>query len=146
MAMAVAHPALASDDDHHMSGHMQGNMDQMQNDMGQMKETFLVKKEIDGFSVSFHAMKAKEGMQHGGSHNFMVKVEKGDKALTDLMINSKVSHPNGKSESKMMMKMGDWYMAGYDLDHDGQHQLMVLFKTADGTKHFGGMYYPKEDH
>jgi len=81
-------------------------------------------------------------MQHGGSHNVMIKVEKDGKALTNLTANSKVMHPNGKSESKMLMKMGDWYMAGYDLDHSGQHKLMVLFKTADGAKHFGGVLYP----
>jgi len=52
-----------------------------------------------------------------------------------------VVHPNGKAESKMMMKMGDWYMAGYDLGHAGRHQVMVLFKTADGKKHFGGTFY-----
>ena len=45
--------------------------------------------------------------------------------------------------NQMMMKMGDWYMAGYDLGHNGQHQLMALFKTADGVKHFGGVYYPE---
>ncbi|GAV20259.1 hypothetical protein MMIC_P1223 [Mariprofundus micogutta] len=170
------------------------NQDHMQGDMDKMKGTtsaFLVTKEIDGYTVSFHVMKAKEGMQHGGSHhsagvpngtavsrpqgegqdapshhsarqlngmasshpqgkgqdapshNLMAKVEKDGKALTDLVVNSKVTHPNNKSESKMLMKMGDWYMAGYDLGHEGQHQLMILFKTADGTKHFGGVYFPE---
>jgi hypothetical protein len=156
MAMAAAQPALAGEDGHHMggmSGHMQGDHHKeamkehshKQGDMSSMKGMFLKKKEIDGYTVSFHVMKVKEGMQHGGTHNFMVKVEKDGKALTDLVANSKVTHPNGKSESKMLMKMGDWYMAGYDLDHDGQHQLMVLFKTSDGTKHFGGVYYPKDN-
>ena len=145
MAMAAVQPALASDDTHkmHDDGHMQHDMGK-EKDMSQMKGAFLVKKEIDGFTVSFHAMKAKEGMEHGGTHNFMVKVEKDGKALTNLMINSKVTHPNKESESKMLMKMGDWYMAGYDLGHEGQHQLMVLFKTADGEKHFGGVRYPQE--
>ena len=41
----------------------------------------------------------------------------------------------------MMMKMGDWYMAGYNLGHAGNHQVMVLFKTSDGKKHFGGVLY-----
>ncbi|GAV20616.1 hypothetical protein MMIC_P1588 [Mariprofundus micogutta] len=163
MAMATAQPALAAGDTHHMGGHMQGDhhngdmqkhgkhgdMDKMQGmkgDMSQMKGAFLVKKEIDGYTVSFHVMKAKEGMQHGGTHNFMAKVEKDDKALTNLVVNSKVTHPNNKSESKMLMKMGDWYMAGYDLGHEGQHQLMVLFKTADGKKHFIGTNYPENKH
>ena len=116
----------------------------MASDSKPMKDMFLVKKDIDGYTVSFHAMKVAEGMQHGGSHNLMIKIEKDGKALTNLTANSKVTHPNGKSESKMLMKMGDWYMAGYDLDHQGQHQLMVLFKTADGVKHFGGVHYPKD--
>jgi len=170
IVMAAAQPAMAGEGEHgHMHGdkhqgmmqehghdmsqmkseHGHHDMDkmadhgQMQGDMKAMNEMFLVKKEIDGFTVSFHAMKAKSGMEHGGSHNVMIKVEKDGKALTDLTVNSKVTHPNGKSESKMLMKMGDWYMAGYDLDHAGQHKLMVLFKTADGTKHFGGVLYPE---
>jgi len=102
---------------------------------------FLVKKEIDGYTVSFHIMKAKEGMQHGGAYNLMVKVEKNGKALTNILINSKVSHPNKESESKMLIQMGDWFMAGYDLGHPGVHQIMVLFKTSDGKKHFGGIEY-----
>jgi len=108
-----------------------------------MKGMFLVKKKIDGYDVSFHVMKVKEGMEHGGTHNLMVKVEKDGRVLTDLLINSKAVHPNGESESKMLMKMGDWYMAGYNLGHPGRHQLMVLFKTSDGAKHFGGVYYPE---
>jgi len=158
LTIAATQPALASDGAHHdmnagmhagsqHTEHMHGDMGKakgMKGDMIQMKGAFLVIKEIDGYTVSFHAMKAKEGMQRGGTHNFMAKVEKDGKALTDLVVNSKVTHPNNKSESKMLMKMGDWYMAGYDLGHEGQHQLMVLFKTADGAKHFGGVYFPEK--
>ncbi len=142
VTMTAAQPALAAGDGHHMHESMQGHAS-MKGDMNQKKGAFLVKKEIDGYTVSFHAMKAKEGMQHRGTHTFMAKIEKDGKALTDLVVNSKVTHPNNKSESKMMMKMGDWYMAGYDLGHEGQHQLMVLFKTADGAKHFAGVYFPE---
>ena len=39
------------------------------------------------------------------------------------------------------MKMGDWLMAGYGLGHKGKHQMMVLFKTKDGKKYKGGVYY-----
>lgn len=156
-----ATPALAAGDQEHMHGHDQQKMEQPVNqdnhkahgsNMGQhampknkMAGMFLVKKEIDGYAVSFHAMKAKSGKEMGGSHNFMIKVEKDGVAVTGLTANSKVVHPNGKSESKMMMKMGDWHMAGYDLGHEGRHQLMALFKTADGAKHFGGVYYPEAD-
>ncbi len=103
---------------------------------------FLKKKAIDGYTVSFHVMEAKKGMEHGGSHNLMIKIEQNGKAVTDVKINSKVIHPNGKAETKPLMKMGDWYMNGYDLGHEGKHQLMILFKTKDGKKHKGGVYYP----
>lgn len=103
---------------------------------------FLVEKEIDGYTVSFHVMEAQQGMNHGGSHNFMIKVEQNNKTLNDVTINSKVIYPDGKDESKALMKMGDWYMAGYDLASKGKHQMMILFKTSDGKKHKGGVYYP----
>ena len=102
---------------------------------------FLEKREIDGYSVSFHVMEAQEGMRHGGSHNFMIKVEKNGKILNDVIINSKIIFPDGKDQSKALMRMGDWYMNGYDLGKKGKHQMMILFKTADGVKHKGGVYY-----
>ncbi|OIO74122.1 MAG: hypothetical protein AUJ57_02855 [Zetaproteobacteria bacterium CG1_02_53_45] len=142
--LTATQSALASENSsQHKPGATQSQS--MQGDMGQKKEQmFLVKKEIDGFTVNFHVMQAKPGKEMGGSHDFMVKVEKDGAVVTDLTANSKVTHPNGKSESKMMMKMGDWYMAGYDLGHTGTHQLMVLFKTGDGAKHFIGVYYPEQ--
>ena len=107
-------------------------------------KTFLKKKHIDGYDVTFHVMDAKDGMKMGDeSHHFMIKVEDKGKQLNNIKINSKVVFPNGKAESKMLMKMGDWYMAGYDLANHGKHQMMILFKTADGKKHSGGVYYAK---
>jgi len=102
---------------------------------------------IDGYSVTFQITAAEKGQEMGGSHNVMIKVQRAGKALTDVVVNSKVIYPNGKAETKMMMGMGDWYMAGYDLGHVGlghvgKHQVIVLFKTADGAKHKGGIYYP----
>jgi len=132
-----------------MKGHDMGSHDMDAHDnmkhgdmkMGKSSAMFLEKKEVDGYTVSFHIMPAKDGMGHGGSHNLMVKVEQDGKALSDVVINSKVFHPNNSSESKMLMKMGDWYMAGYDLGHAGKHGIMVLFKTADGKKHKASVYY-----
>ncbi len=122
--------------------HNQTPMDQGSHDtMAAQSKMFLEKTQIDGHTVSFHVMQAKEGMQHGGSHNLMIKVEKDGRTLNDIAVNSKVVFPDGKEGSKMLMKMGDWYMAGYDLGQTGEHQLMVLFKTADGQKHFGGIHY-----
>lgn len=105
------------------------------------EKMFLEKREIDGYTVSFHVMEAHEGMRHGGSHNFMIKIEKNGKALDDVVINSKVIFPNGKDQSKALMRMDDWYMNGYDLGKKGKHQMMILFKTSDGIKHKGGVYY-----
>jgi len=102
---------------------------------------FVKKKEIDGYTVSFHIMKAKEGKSHGGTHNFMLKVEQDGRILTDITVNSKVVHPNGSAQTSKLSRMGDWYMTGYDLGHEGEHQVMVLFKTADGEKHKGGVHY-----
>jgi len=44
-------------------------------------------------------------------------------------------------DGDMHTRMGDWYMASYDLDHPGKHQVMVLFKTEGGEKHFVGVEY-----
>jgi hypothetical protein len=155
MALLVSMSAtLASEEHHHDShknnhksdtemNHNNHNSDShqqsgMSHDKGDM---FLVKKNIDGYQVSFHVMKARPGKEMGGSHDFMIKVEKAGMTLSSIAMNTKVIHPDGTAESKKVMKMGDWFMAGYDLGHKGKHQMMVLFKTKDGKKHMGGVYY-----
>jgi len=131
---------------HHMSDRMSDNPCAMQpmNPCDTQAAGFLKKEVIDGYDVSFHVVKAPEGMEQGGTHHVMVKVEQNNEIIVLKAINSKVTHPNGESESKMMMKMGDWYMAGYDFGHSGDHKVMILFKTEDGQKHFGGIVYPSE--
>ncbi len=111
---------------------------------GQQKvgDMFLEKKMIDGYHVSFHIMKAIPGQEHGGSHNVMIKVEQNGAVLGNLLINSKVKNAAGKATQKRLMKMGDWYMNGYDLGEKGQYMVMILFKTADGKKHKGMVSYP----
>lgn len=118
------------------------NMSGESPEMGDMKGAFLKKKTVDGYQLSFHVMKAAGNAEHSGAYQFMLKVEQGGHAIRNLMVNSKVRHPNNQSESKMMMKMGDWYSAGYDLTHPGDHELIVLFKAKDGSKHFASVYYP----
>lgn len=140
-----SHSGGHDNDDGHQHSHDAGMNHKGHSDMGGMSGMdgmFLVKKNIDGYDVSFHVMKAKPGKEMGGTHDFMIKVEKDGKALTNIPMNTKVVHPNGKSETKETMVMGDWLMAGYDLGHEGKHQMMILFKTADGQKHKGGVYYP----
>lgn len=142
---------LANEDHHHegempMQQHEHGmNMKDMAEGagkMGEMGSAFLVKKQIDGYDVSFHVMRAQPGKEMGGSHDFMIKVEKDGKVVNDVKMNTKVIYPDGDAESKPAMKMGDWMMAGYDLHDNGRHQMMILFKTMDGKKHRGGIYYP----
>jgi hypothetical protein len=143
LSLSIAHGGM---DEHNHDGKMMHDADEHSDhtshkghDMGKM---LLEKKTIDGYQVTFSVMKAKPGMEMGGSHDFMIMIEKDGKAITNAVMNTKVIQPNKNSESKMTMMMGDWYMAGYDLGHEGEHQLMILFKTADGSKHKGGIYYP----
>ena len=142
--IAIAADEHMGHDDHagHNMSHDDGH--DKHSDMNKMSNMFLEKREIDGYTVSFHVMPKNEAMDMGATHNLMVKVEKAGRMIEGLKINSKIVHPNDKSETKALMKMGDWYMAGYDLGHAGSHQLMVLFKTAEGTKHRVGVYYPKK--
>lgn len=135
--LLVSLPSLAADPAAHQEhdGHLSDMTTQQTRDM------FLEKKVIDGYTVSFHVMKVSPEMEHGGSHNFMVKIEKDDRILDEVVVNSKVIAPDGESHSKFLQKMGDWYMNGYDLGQEGRYQLIILFKTADGIKHSGGVYY-----
>lgn len=106
-----------------------------------MDGMFLEKRQIDGYDVSFHVMKPADGPSMGGTHHVMIKVEKDGKPVDGIVMNTKVVYPDGKDESKKAMKMGGWYMAGYDMQDGKKHQLMILFKTPDGEKHKGGVYY-----
>jgi hypothetical protein len=128
---------------HMQAPHAHGEMKHGDMQMDNMPKMFLVKKEVDGYEVTFHVMPAKTEMAHGGSHNVMVKIEKDGKEVSDVLINSKVFFPNKTSDSKMLMKMNGWFMNGYDIG-EGRHGIMILFKTADGKKHKASVYYPEE--
>lgn len=145
-------PSIQASESHDHGGGM-GNAEMKHDDHDGMKHEghgvdddtmdgmFLKKKQIDGYTISFHVMKPAGGPSMGGGHHFMVKVEKDGKPVPGIVMNTKVVYPDGKSESKKAMAMGDWYMAGYDLKDNGKHQLLILFKTPDGKKHKGGVYY-----
>ena len=139
----VVSPVLYSAETQHNHDGMPMEMQMQQDKSHSDAAMFLKKMEVDGYTVSFHVMKANDNMHHGGSHDFMIKIEKDGKVEQNVLINSKVIDPNGKAESKKLMKMGDWYMAGYDLGENGKYQLMILFKTADGKKHKAGVYYSR---
>jgi len=125
-AKARHHDSGMKDDDRH--GHKKGGM-------------YSVSKEVDGYTVSFMIMPAKPGKEMGGSHNVMIKVAQNGKLVKNVVMNSKVIHPNGKSQTKKTMAMGDSLMAAYDLGHKGDHKLMVLFKTEDSKEHKAGISY-----
>ncbi len=141
----MGHDGMKHGDDHGMDGHKEKDghgMDGHGKEGHKMDGMFLKKKQIDGYAVSFHVMKPADGPSMGGTHHVMIKVEKDGKPVDGVVINSKVVYPDGESDSKKTMKMGSWYMAGYDMHDSGKHQLMILFKTPDGKKHKGGVYYP----
>jgi len=131
----------AGEDNQEMDTAMQG----MSMSSHQGKDIFLVKKQIDEYTVSFHVMKVTPDIHLAGSHNFMVKIENQNGIVGNAVVNSKIIFPSGKSESKFLDKMGDWYMKDYNLAENGKYQLLILFKTADGKKHKGGVYYEQSN-
>jgi hypothetical protein len=136
----AASNAATESEKHHLIVH--DHSATIKDDMDISGEMFLQKKDIDGYSVSFHVMPVGNAMNHGGTHNVMIKVEQNGVPLDNILINTKMINPNDLSQTRRPMKMGDWYMAGYDLGKVGKHQLLVLFKTADNNTHWGGVFYP----
>ncbi len=113
----------------------------------QHEDGFIAKKGIqDNYTVIFHIMRAPKGMRFSKDHyHLMVVVEKDHKPITNLKMTSKVIHPDGTSEQKTMMHMGEWYMAMYNLSHEqGRHWITVQFKIS-GKKYSTGIYYPEID-
>jgi len=141
-ALLLPITALAADGD--MPGMHHDMGEKMSADMpmkGMSQKMFLKKAEVDDYTVSFHVMQ-NAARSNGGTHDMMVKVEKDDNPVVIVKANSKVIPSAGRAETKKMMAMGDWFVAGYDLGAPGQQQLMVLFKTKDDKKHFVGVWYP----
>jgi len=111
------------------------------------EQGFIVKKGIqDDYTVIFHVMRSPKGMRYSKEqYHLMVVVEKDDKPVTGFKMTSKVLHPDGTSEQKPMMHMGEWYMALYNLSHEqGRHWITVQFNIS-GKKYSAGAYYPEID-
>lgn len=136
-AILMGQPAALAE---HVTDHHHGQV------MQQHEEGFIAKKGIqDDYTVIFHIMRAPKGMRYSKDHyHLMVVVEKNHKPLTNLQMTSKVLHPDGTSEQKTMMHMGEWYMAMYNLSHEGRHWITVQFKIS-GKKYSTGIYYPETD-
>ncbi len=64
--------------------------------------------------------------------------------LTDLTLYSAAKHPGGETgAAQPMIRMGNWYMALYNLSHEqGRHWLPVLF-DREGEHFSSGIYYPE---
>ncbi len=108
---------------------------------------FIARKGIeDGYVITFHVMRAPEGMGYSRVYyHLMVNIVKDKKPLTNLQVSSKVKHPNGTAEKMDMMLMGKWYMARYNLNHEqGRHWITVWFEVA-GKQYSSGIYYPEID-
>jgi len=103
----------------------------------------LLKQEtvVDSYQLTFHVTKANDPEVIGCEYRLMFKAEHNGRPVKDLIVNSRVVHPNSQSESKMMMKSGEWYAAAYDLTHPGKHDLRVLFKSREGAVHAAGVTY-----
>ncbi|MDQ6951888.1 MAG: hypothetical protein Q9M26_09520 [Mariprofundales bacterium] len=116
--------------------------------MDHEKDFFVARKGLeDGYEVTLHVMPAPEGTGYSRTfYHLMVAVKKDGVLQRDLQLYSEVRHPDGSVEqSKRMMRMGDWYMARYDLSHEqGRHWLSIRFKR-DGRSYTTGIYYPEID-
>ncbi len=106
-----------------------------------MQGLLFQQKKVDGYLLTFHIMKADNHEVIACTYRLMFKAEQNGRPVKNLIVNSRVAHPNSQSESKMMMQMGDWYATAYDLTHPGEHELRVLFKAKDGRMHAASITY-----
>jgi len=114
--------------------------------MDHKKDYFVASEGVrDGYVFIFHVMPAPEGKGFSRTnYHLMVSIEKDGKPQTHLRLFSTVKHPDGTIETKVpMMKMGNWYMALYNLSHDkGRHWITASFEQ-DGQTYSSGVYYPE---
>ena len=128
---------------HSTSPHLESKQ---QTGMDHKKHFFVAHKGIeDDYEIIFHVMPAPEG--NGFSrvqYHLMVSVQKDGSPVTGLILKSSVKHPDGSVEpAAPMMRMGNWYMALYNLSHEkGQHWLTVSFEKS-GKTYSSGVYYPE---
>ena len=114
--------------------------------MDHKRDFYVAHKGIDdGYEIIFHIMPAPEGDGLSRvNYHLMVSVEQDGVVVTDLQLNSKVKHPDGTVQQQdAMMRMGNWYMALYNLSHEmGRHWVSVSFDHA-GKHYTSGIYYPE---
>ncbi len=122
----------------HGAGDIQG--------MDHKSSFFVARKGVaDGYVFIFHVMPSPEGESYSRTfYHLMVSVEKNGQPMVHLKLYSAVEHPDGSMEKKaLMMQMGNWYMARYNLSHEqGRHWITVSF-DLDGNHYPSGIYYPE---
>jgi len=114
--------------------------------MDHSKRFFVAHKGIeDDYEIIFHVMPAPEGEGFSRTnYHLMVSVLQAGKPVTDLTLYAMAKHPDGAVDKKAkMMRMGQWYMALYNLSHEkGQYWLTVSFEHH-GKIYSSGVYYPE---
>jgi len=115
--------------------------------MDHENDFFVARKGLsDGYEFIFHVMPSPEGEGFSRTnYHLMVSIEKNGKPVDDLKVYSDVKHPDGSYQEKsLMMRMGHWYMAAYNLSHEqGQHWMTVSFEIS-GRTYSSGVYYPEK--
>lgn len=100
------------------------------------------RKIVDGYDVKVKVADSKNGVFDGGSHNLLVNIKRNDRVQSDLSVIARVAYPNDEVTSKTMMALGDWYLAGYDLEQAGKYEVQVVFRSRDGKSHSIDIQYP----
>ncbi|MDQ6964761.1 MAG: hypothetical protein Q9M13_07575 [Mariprofundales bacterium] len=116
--------------------------------MDHQRDFYVTRKGLrGGYELIFHIMPAPEGEGYSRSYyHLMVNIRRDGRVVNGVDLYSEVRHPDGSTTPRAaMMKMGDWYMARYNLSHEqGRHWLLVSF-THRGKKYEEGIYYPEID-
>ena len=100
------------------------------------------KKIINGFDFRLKVVDVKDSVADGGSHNLLVNIKRNGRVQHNLSVTAEVVQLNGLAKSKTMMELGDWYLAGYDLEAEDEYLITILFKSADGVNHRSSINYP----
>ncbi|MDQ6992414.1 MAG: hypothetical protein Q9M31_02995 [Mariprofundus sp.] len=139
---AMAYDEIRKTDGRHMHGPLHGGGKVFTaHRMDSMAGRLFEKRIVDGYTLSFHIMKAEPGHHIGGPDNLMVRVEKGGEAMINLVLHSMVKHPDGRTIHDKMRKVGNWYLVGDGFEQVGQYQLRVQFETPDGAEHVAQLAY-----
>lgn len=99
-------------------------------------------KKLDDFNLRFKVVDVAESVPDGGSHNLLLNIKRDGRTLHHLSVNSVVEKNRGERKSKSMMKLGDWYLAGYDFMPSDEYTITVSFKSPDGRHHSSTINYP----